>query len=207
VEQLVAEEPAFHRLDGEDQVWHAGPATLAFIAATVKEGQRTAETGVGASTVVFAATGARHTAISPESYEHRLVLRHCESLGVPTDRLDFVADFSEDVLPSYSPAGPLDLVFVDGKHSFPHPVLDWHYLDRHLRVGGVMVMDDVRALAVQMIFRLMLVDERWRLRTTLDGEAAAFEKLSEPATGDPWLDQKIAPATEFEDHFGFRPAV
>jgi predicted O-methyltransferase YrrM len=207
VERLVAEKPAFHHLEGKEQVWHASPATLGFIAATVEDGDRTVETGTGASTVVFAATGARHTAISPEDYEHDLVLRYCQSLNVQTDRLEFVADRSEEVLPSSPLLGPLDLAFIDGKHSFPHPVLDWHYLGNHLRVGGIMLMDDVRALAVQVLFRIMLADDCWRLKTTLDGEAVAFEKLSDPAPGDPWLEQKIAPAVELEQHFGFTPAV
>jgi predicted O-methyltransferase YrrM len=207
VERLVAEEPAFHLLDGKEQVWHASPATLAFIAAAVGEGDRTAETGAGASTVVFAATGARHTTISPEDYEHRLILRYCQSTNVATDRLEFVTGSSEEVLPSSSSLGPLDLAFIDGKHSFPHPILDWHYLGAHLRVGGTMLMDDVRAVGVQMLVRIMLADEAWRLRATFDGEAAAFEKLSDPAPGDPWLDQKIAPASAIEQHFGFAPAV
>jgi predicted O-methyltransferase YrrM len=207
VERLVAERPAFHSLEGEEQVWHASPATLGFIGATVEDGARTVETGAGASTVVFAAAGARHTAISPESYEHRLISRYCESLGVPTDRLEFVTAFAEEVLPSRSSQGALDFAFIDGKHSFPHPILDWHYLGRRLRVGGTMLLDDVAALAVQMLFRVMLADDAWRLTATLDGEAAAFEKLAEAPPGDPWLDQKIAPATELERHFGFSPSA
>lgn len=207
VEQLVEAEPAFHHYEGKGQVWHASPATLGFIAAAVEEGDRTMETGAGASTVVFAAAGARHTAISPESQEHSLISRYCRSLGARTDRLQFVEGFSEEVLPSYSAPEPLDFAFVDGKHSFPHPVLDWHYLNGQLRIGGTMLMDDVRALAVQMLFRLMLADDAWQLRTTLDGEAFAFEKLAEPPTADAWLEQRIAPATELERHFGLPPAV
>jgi predicted O-methyltransferase YrrM len=181
LEQLVEAEPAFHHYEGEEQVWHAGSSTLGFIAEAVEDGDRTMETGSGASTVVFAAAGARHTAISPEPQEHSLISRYCESLEVPTDRLEFVEGFSEEVLPSYIPPEPLDFAFIDGKHSFPYPVIDWHYLSGHLRIGGTMLMDDVSALAVQVLFRLMLADDAWRLRVTLDGEAVAFEKLAEPS--------------------------
>lgn len=207
VEQLVHAQPPFHYYEDQAQIWHASPATLGFIAAAVEDGDRTAETGTGASTVVFAAAGARHTAISPESEEHDSISRYCQSLEVPTDRIEFVEGFSAEVLPSYSPAEPLDFVFIDGKHSFPHPVLDWHYLGTHLRIGGTMLLDDIRALAVEMLFRLMLADDAWRLQTTLDGEAVAFEKLAEPPAEDPWLDQRMAPAAEVERHFGIPPAV
>jgi hypothetical protein len=59
--------------------------------------------------------------ISPESQEHSLISRYCQSLDVPTDQIEFVEGFSAEVLPSYSPPEPLDFVFVDGKHSLAAP--------------------------------------------------------------------------------------
>jgi predicted O-methyltransferase YrrM len=196
VELLVSAEPAFHHADGQDQVWHAGAGTLSFIAETTGLGDRTIETGVGASTVAFAAAGARHVAVSPEPREHHQVAAFCDEQGVAIDQVDFRDGYAEEVLPSLPASARFDLAFIDGKHSFPYPILDWHYLNRHLRVGGVMLMDDVAALAPEMLCRRMLVDSAWRFLAALDGEAVAFEKLAEPPADDPWRDEKIAPAEE-----------
>lgn len=152
----------------------------------VRPGFSTVETGAGASTVVFAAAGARHTAISPEAGEHQRVVAYCGEIDVDTHGLSFIAACSDDALPSFSPAGPLDLVFIDGSHSFPHPVIDWHYLARHLRVGGVLVLDDVPIPAVGLLHRALDDDPHWRFETLVDGRAALFTKLSEPPVGEFW---------------------
>ena len=59
----------------------------------------------------------------------------------------------------------LDLIIVDGNHAFPAPMIDWFYMTRHLRTGGVLVVDDV---------------ELWTgpvLADFLDGEAGIWEQV------------------------------
>ena len=63
VKQLLIDRPSFH-LSGEAH-WDCTPGTLEGILRSVQDGDSTIETGAGASTVVFAAAGAAHTAISP----------------------------------------------------------------------------------------------------------------------------------------------
>jgi predicted O-methyltransferase YrrM len=199
---LAAEQPAFHH-DGErEQVWSARPETLAYLAEVTRAGDRTVETGSGASTVVFAAAGAEHTAISPVAREHRAIERWCREHGVLTDRLTFVEGYAEEVLPGFYPATPIDVAFVDGKHSFPYPILDWHYLCNSLRGGGVLVLDDVRAPAVEVLCRIMLADPAWELVAAPDREAAAFRRLAEAPSGDPWQQQRLAPPEAFARHLG-----
>ena len=54
-----------------------------------------------------------------------------------------VVEASEDVLPDLQLHAELDLIIVDGNHTFPAPMVDWFYMTRHLRTGGVLVVDDV----------------------------------------------------------------
>jgi len=196
VAALVAEQPAFHH-DGErEQVWSARGETLAYLASVTRPDDRTIETGAGASTVVFAAAGAVHTAVSPMGREHERIRAWCREHDVPTERLEFVEGYSEEVLPGWYPERPLDVAFIDGKHSFPFPIVDWHYVCNSVRVGGLLVLDDVRAAAVEVLCRFMLADPGWRLEAAPDGEAAAFRRVADEPPGDPWQQQRLAPHAE-----------
>ncbi len=198
VDELIAAPPAFHQDRGEPQIWNARGQTLAYIARVTRPGDRTLEVGVGASTVVFAAAAAHHTAIGPVASEHRTVRRYCLERGVPINRLDLVEGYSEEVLPGFYPERELDIAFIDGKHSFPHPIIDWHYVSNILRVGGLLLIDDLAAPAVEMLCRVMLADSGWQLEGVPDCEAVAFRKLAVAQPGDPWQEQRVASSAELE---------
>jgi hypothetical protein len=183
VRLLVDERPSFHL--GGAVVWNALPETLGLIAANVRPGDRTVETGSGASTVVFAAAGARHTAVSPAGEEHGRIRAWCVDHGIADTTLDFVVGTSDRVLPTLA-GEALDAAFIDGKHSFPHPVVDWHYITCGLRVGGVLVVDDLPIPAVAPVVRHMLADPCWELIEVADNRAGAFRKVGEPEAHDDW---------------------
>jgi hypothetical protein len=205
VAALVAERPAFHH-DGErEQVWSARGETLAYLADATKPGDRTLETGSGASTVVFAAAGAVHTAVSPMGHEHERIRAWCRGHGVSTERLEFVEGYSEEVLPGWYPERPLDVAFIDGKHSFPFPIVDWHYVSISVKLGGLLVLDDARAAAVDVLCRFMLADPGWELDAAPDGEAVAFRRVAEAPRGDPWQQQRLASPAELARLLGATP--
>jgi predicted O-methyltransferase YrrM len=190
VERLVSERPSFHSLNGGDRIWHAQPRTLELIGRYVRPGDRTLETGCGASTVVFAAAGAHHTAISPSPSEHERIRAYCSEVGIDDGGLSFVADSSDRALPSLAADEALDVAFIDGAHSFPFPVIDWHYVSRRLRTGGILIMDDVNIPAVAVAYSAMTAEPgAWRLLVTADDRAAAFQKLAECPAGDNWRAQ------------------
>jgi hypothetical protein len=187
VERLLADEPSFH-LGGEAH-WDATPGTLKGIRSFVKAGATTIETGVGASTVIFAAAGAQHTAISPAGSEHQSVREYCERIGVDHSRVNFIVGLSDDVLPSLLGRDrTLDMAFIDGAHSFPFPEVDWYYIMRSLKIGGHMLLDDVPIPAVAQVFRHMKLEPNWRLDGVFDDRAAAFTLLRLPEPED-WSSQ------------------
>lgn len=155
----------------------------------VQPGDRTVETGSGASTVMFVAAGAKHTAVSPDGREHARIRDYCHQIGMDDGGLGFVEAASDAYLPRLDPGSPLDAVFIDGAHRFPHPVVDWHYLSRCLRVGGVMMLDDVPIPSVAVLFHAMRDDPGWEVLETADDRAAAFRKVAEGPVGDRWRDQ------------------
>lgn len=190
VERLLSERPSFHL--GGSAHWASLPETLHAIRDAVSAGDVTVETGVGASTVVFAAAGARHTAISPDPEEHELVRDYCRRIGIDDEPLTFIAGSSEDVLPSLlSRKRTLDAAFIDGAHSFPFPEVDWCYITRSLKPGGTLVMDDITIPTVKPVFDHMSLEPNWRLERVLDERGAAFTLLAAPRADDYWQHQRM----------------
>jgi Methyltransferase domain len=190
VERLLTDRPSFHM--GGSARWASLPETLAAIRDAVRPGDVTLETGVGASTVVFASGGASHTAISPDGSEHELLRRYCAEIGVDDSRLTFIAECSEDVLPTLlSRERTLDVAFIDGAHSFPFAEVDWCYITRSLKVGAKLILDDINIPSVEPVFRHMLLEPNWRLDGVLDNRAAAFTLLAAPRPDDFWPAQRM----------------
>jgi predicted O-methyltransferase YrrM len=201
VQRLQKDRPSFHM--GGDAHWASLPETMEAIRRSVKAGDTTLETGTGASTVIFAACGANHTAISPFPDEHERIRAYCKQIGVDDSRLTFIAGSSDDVLPSLlSRERTLDVAFIDGAHCFPFAHVDWSYITRALKLGGKLVMDDITIPAIAPVFRHMSLEDNWRVDGTLDDRAAEFTLLAEPAAGDDWLEQKLN--AHYPD-FGYAP--
>ena len=154
----------------------------------------TLETGAGASTVVFAARGASHTAISPVADEHERIRRYGVEHGIAMDRVRFIAESSHTALLHTWTPEPLDVVLVDGAHSFPFPTLDWMYTAPHLRVGGRMLVDDAYQPAVNVLSRYMTANPAWELETVPGHRTPVFRKLHEVPLSFDWDDRALGRA-------------
>jgi hypothetical protein len=100
---------------------------LRFIGSAVRTGHRTLETGPGRSTIVFAARAASHTCVAPGGEQVERIRRYRRSKGIPPAHVRFIVDRSEEALPRPECA-PLDLMLLDGSHSFPQLFIDWYYV-------------------------------------------------------------------------------
>jgi predicted O-methyltransferase YrrM len=164
--------------------WDATIGTLRAIQQSVQDGNRTLETGCGASTVIFAAERAHHTIISPVADEHKRVRAYLEEIGIDSSRLVFIAGSSDLILPHLSRERILDTAFIDGEHAFPYPAVDCHYITRALKIGGKLIIDDIPIPSTAYVFHYMQSDPSWRLDAILDAQAAAFTLIHEPPAGD-----------------------
>lgn len=190
VAQLLTRQPAFHSAaGGELATWNALPGTLRALDEIVEPGDVTLETGAGASTVVFAAAKSKHIAVSPAPAEHERIRSYCSEVGIDTSGVEFVPDTSDVVLPRLTTA--LDVAFVDGNHSFPHPVVDFHYISRLLRVGGYLVLDDVPIPSVGVVHEFLLDDPSWQLSSMLDDRAAVWLKVATMPQEDLWRSHRF----------------
>ena len=155
-------------------VWAAAHDCLEFIGTRVRPGTRTLETGCGASTIVFAAAGAHHTAVFLNDSEGRAVTTWCGDHGIDLATVTLRAGSSSQVLPTLDP-GPLDLVMVDGCHGFPFPQLDWYYAAAHLVDGGILIVDDTQLAAPYELRRY--------LRTTRAGSDSTWARSGWRSSG------------------------
>ena len=140
----------------------------------------TLETGAGASTTIFASRGAKHTTISPAPDEHERIRAWCAELGVSADDVTFIADSSDTALTNggWQPE-PLDLALIDGAHLFPFPAIDWFYTAKHLKVGGIIVLDDAYLPSVAMVARFLRISKSWEYQGPISYRTVWFRKLDD----------------------------
>jgi hypothetical protein len=186
-DELRSAPPGLH---GQSEFWGLAWEALAFIERTVRPGMATLETGAGASTIVFAAGGAEHEAVTPSQDEADRILAECERREISTENLTFRIGSSADVLRDWEPR-ELDLVLVDGAHAFPYPTLDWWYLAPHLRNGGLMLLDDAYMPPVAAVVDHVRHSTAWRLEQPVSFRTAVARKLADETIDGEWKGHRM----------------
>ncbi len=169
--------------------WGLEAGVLAFIDELVSRDSVTAETGIGMSTVLLAGKGCEHYAITSSEAEVAEVQTLCHQRGIDDSKVRFMVGNSQDVLPHLTmPA--LDVAIIDGGHGMPIPFVDWCYLAPRLKVGGILVVDDVWIWTGAVLRDFMRAEWQWELVRTF-GKAVAFRKKQDPVMldwgGQPYL--------------------
>ncbi|HUF92789.1 MAG TPA: class I SAM-dependent methyltransferase, partial [Candidatus Limnocylindria bacterium] len=140
LEDVVDRPPIVH---GGLATWGISLRLARFLDAQLTPQSVTLETGAGLSTILFLRRGvARHISITPYGNELDAIRTYCAKVGIDTGPLQAVCAGSQHYLPSAA-LPPLDLVLIDGAHAFPAPFLDWFYTAEALKIGGLMVVDDL----------------------------------------------------------------
>ncbi|MFI9161368.1 class I SAM-dependent methyltransferase [Kitasatospora aureofaciens] len=136
--------------------------------------ERTLETGManGISTLYLCdglqrngLTGPRHVVLDPQQADqyHCAGLRAVRTLGL-AGLVDFRPRDSSLELPRLVDEGrSIDLAFVDGDHRFQGVFADLHYLDRLVRLGGLVLVDDYDLPAVRDAIAYFTANLGWIL--------------------------------------------
>ena len=192
-DELRASPPALH---GQGEFWGLAWEALAFIERTVQPGMATLETGAGASTIVFAASGADHETVTPSAEEAERIAAECERRGISTERVTFRIGSSVDLLRTWA-GRPLDLALVDGAHAFPYPTLDWWFLVPHLKVGGLMLLDDAYMPPVAAVVDHLRGSAAWQLEVPASFRTAVARKLADEIPEPEWKGERIGGRMSF----------
>ncbi|HEX4490321.1 MAG TPA: class I SAM-dependent methyltransferase [Acidimicrobiia bacterium] len=192
VDRFLADPPAVHAMaagpDPEIGLWGTDRECYALIAETVRPGMHTLETGSGLSTVIFAATGADHTCVTPSADEAARILAYCERQDVSTDALRFELGASDEVLPRLAGGPPLDVVFVDGNHGYPTPMIDWFYAASRLVPGGLLILDDIPLPAVAHLCAFIERDPRFSVHRRT-AKWIAYRTVAGGSLRQDWFEQ------------------
>lgn len=162
-----------------------GPDVAKFIYESVSEESLTLETGSGLSTLVFALKRARHTVVTPNEKEFAKIRGYARENHISLDRVEFVTMASDDYLPRCE-ASNLDFVFIDGKHAFPWPILDWFYTADKLKVGGICLLDDLELASVAILRDFLSEDPRWKSCQSFGKRTISFRKVGAPIHDIAW---------------------
>jgi hypothetical protein len=193
VERVMANPPRVHATAPDNAAWSTEESCYRFMADQVEEGSRTLETGAGVSTALFAAWGCNHIVVVPFGNEAEALEQYLDEAGITRASLTFDLRPSEVALPTLAGGSPLDLVFVDGCHGFPSPIIDWFYGAGLLRKGGIVVFDDVQLPQVDLLLTTFIEpDARWEMVAGTT-KWKAFRRLSEGSLGEDWYAQPFFP--------------
>ena len=179
-----------------DEYWGLAWAALQWLEENVEPGMATLETGSGSSTLVFAARGAEHEAVTPDAAEETRIRTECERRGISSERVRFLIGASHEVLPRWEPR-PLDLVLVDGAHGFPYPVLDWWYVAPHVCVGGVVLLDDAYMPPVRVLVDALREQPAWEVAAAIGQRTVAMRKVAEALPPFDWSGESIGGRMSF----------
>jgi predicted O-methyltransferase YrrM len=191
IQRLLADRPAFHAWpDGAPADWSVAPDVLRFLATQVKPGMNTLETGAGQTTVAFALAGANHVCITPDRAQAEKIEGYLEALEA-TASVRFIHQSSDEALPAgQGIPEQLDVVLIDGAHRFPFPILDWHYTQARVPVGGLVIVDDYKMPSVRILYDFLAGEQEWELVRAFE-VTAFFRKVKETVSVWDWADQSI----------------
>lgn len=186
LDEVVARPPSVH---GGGTTYGISPELCQFLDAHLSPQSVTLETGAGLSTLVILRRGvARLITIVPYPAELEAVRAYCAAVGIPTGPWQPVTASSLAWLPSAT-LPPLDLVLIDGAHAFPAPFVDWCYTAEALKVGGVVVVDDLQLVTARILADFLRADERWD-EVRRDHRFAVYRKRVHPIADErDWLGQ------------------
>jgi hypothetical protein len=184
-------------LHGEgDEYWGLAWPALEWLERNVRPEHATLETGAGSSTIVFAAAGSEHEAVTPVADEEERIRAACRERGIDDSRVRFLLGPSHEVLPGWHPR-PLDVVLIDGAHGFPYPILDWWYLAPHVRIGGLVLIDDAYMPPVAALVDALRAQDAWETAATLGDRTVVIRKLADGLPAFDWGGERIGGRLSF----------
>jgi len=191
---LRREPPGLHA--GGTEYWGLAWDALEWLEREVRPGMATLETGSGASTLVFAASGAVHEAVTPASDEEQRFRAEAERRGIDPSSVTFRIGLSHVVLPALDPR-PLDLVLIDGAHGFPYPVLDWWHVAPRVKLGGRVLLDDAYMPPVRALVDALRAQPQWEVDAPASFRTAVVRKVAEGLPSFDWEGERIGGGMSF----------
>lgn len=137
-----------------------------------------AETGSGLTTIMCAIIGCQHTAIAPAPEEFQRMREYCAKHDISLKNVTFIAESSVDALPRLA-ENTFDFCFIDGCHGYPVAHIDFYYMSRMLKIGGVLGVDDTQIWPLEEMLLFLKMEEAWQFDMIADGTAFFTKNLAD----------------------------
>lgn len=191
IDLLLNDKPMFHDdADGRPVSWNTNTQLLRFLEEMIKPGMHTLETGAGYSTVIFIGKKCRHTAVSPSALEFERIARYCNERDLTIENVEFVKIDSTAYLPLLKQRD-LDVLFIDGAHRFPFPMVDWFYGTQALGPNGIVIVDDTDIISCNILCKFMESDSHWE-KVAVSENYGIFRKLGDHNYPGDWPGQNFS---------------
>jgi Methyltransferase domain len=152
--------------------------------------RNSAETGSGASTLLFSHLSEHHTVFALDGGSGSVTNVRRSPL-LRQDVVTFVEGPTQATLPQHRFSKKMQLVLIDGPHAYPFPDLEYYYLYPHLDTGALLILDDIHIPTVHTLFEFLRRDAMFHLDQVV-GTTAFFTRTSAPTFdpfGDGWWQQ------------------
>lgn len=196
VSKLLHDKPLFHWADEEgvrqsallgfhippgDFSMAVIPEVLQWIADRLREDMVTIETGAGYTTILFAAIAQHHYCCTGSQLEVDRIRAYLEQIGVSNSKVTFLLGSTDESLPRLELGKVIDFAYIDGCHGYPFPSMDWHHIDKHLKIGGLLGMDNAELRPVREHCEFLEENGVYRLvGRVMEGMVVRFyEKLTD----------------------------
>ena len=115
----------------------------------------------------------RHIIIDPyQQIEWKGIGLHNLKRAGHIENIEFYDKLSMVILPKLLEKGlKIDFALIDGSHMFENVLVDYYFIDQMLRVGGVIVFDDLDWPAVRKVCRFIMRNSHYRVIGTSEPAA------------------------------------
>ena len=188
VQELLADLPKPHGPENaRTDIYRLEDAMFDFLDQRLCRGMKTLELGAGSSTVIFAIKGTQHTCIVPDQKQVHRIQEYCHSHQVSLEHVSFILERSQYALPEIE-QGDFDCILIDGSHGFPSPFVDWYYSANLLKIGGIVIVDDLHIWTCSTLVDFLREEPEWQL-VKETSRTAVFMKMQDGSQNKEWTRQ------------------
>jgi hypothetical protein len=159
-----------------------------------KKMKATAETGCGKSTILFSNLSASHTVFCIDDTKEKGNSSINFFKDCPLTKLnpvELVLGPTQVTMPKYKKFKDYEAVLIDGPHGYPFPELEYYYFYPRMKLGALLLLDDVHIATIGRLADFINEDPMFEL-VELVSTTAVFRRTDAPTfnpLGDGWWEQ------------------
>lgn len=184
LKQIMDNKPKLHYWDGDWQYGGFDDNHLLKLYDIAFESEVKAscilETGAGLSTLVFLSGNPdKLISIAPDKQLFERICTQIDFFHLDRSVHDIYTELSEDMLPKLADSNNqyLDVALIDGGHGYPTVFVDFCFINKILKQGGILAVDDIQLRAVRELYKLLRAQSDYRHICNV-GKLAIFKKMT-----------------------------